>query len=80
MTQDESTLLAPGAESVPVTEVAPAPADCARSAEVSPSAPQPITAILRGLADIAFCTAIVLEPQESDQPLPPWPYLCTTSV
>jgi len=53
--------------------VTESPARCARMALVSPSAPQPITAISRGLVAIAFCTAIVPEPQLSDQPLPPWP-------
>jgi hypothetical protein len=42
-------------------------------AEVNPSAPQPMTAMSRGLLAMAFCTAMVLEPQERDQPLPPWP-------
>ena len=42
-------------------------------AEVMPRAPQPITAISRSPVAIAFSTAMLLEPQESDQPLPPWP-------
>ena len=42
-------------------------------AEVRPSAPQPITATSLGLVCMASRTARVLEPQESDQPLPPWP-------
>ncbi len=50
-----------------------APARCARIAAVSPSAPQPSTAISAGLAAIAFSTATVPEPHDSDQPLPPWP-------
>ena len=37
------------------------------------AAPQPSTAISAGLAAIALATAISAEPQESDQPLPPWP-------
>ena len=32
--------------------------------------PQPITAICLGLEDMAFCTAMLAEPQDSDQPLP----------
>jgi len=40
---------------------------------VSPSAPQPITATSRGLRAIALPTAMVPEPQLSDQPEPPWP-------
>ena len=35
--------------------------------------PQPTTAILRGSTESAFPTAISAEPQDSDQPLPPWP-------
>jgi len=42
-------------------------------AEVRPMMPHPITAIWRGLKDMAFCTAMSAEPQDSDQPLPPWP-------
>ena len=36
-------------------------------------APQPITAICLGLFTSAFCIARLAEPQDSDQPLPPWP-------
>ncbi len=50
-----------------------APARWSNRLEVSPSAPQPITPISRSPVAIAFCMAIVLEPQESDHPLPPWP-------
>ncbi len=50
-----------------------APARWARIAAVRPSAPQPITAMSRGLEAIALRTARVPDPQESDQPLPPWP-------
>ncbi len=50
-----------------------APALWARIAEVRPSAPQPSTATALGLDAMAFCTAIVPEPQDSDQPLPPCP-------
>ena len=50
-----------------------APARWARMAEVSPSAPQPTTAIAAGLDAIARSTAIVPETHDSDQPLPPWP-------
>ncbi len=50
-----------------------APALWARIAEVRPSAPQPITATSAGLPAMALRTARVLEPQDSDQPLPPWP-------
>jgi hypothetical protein len=32
-----------------------------------------MTAILRGLFVIALRTASVPEPQDNDQPLPPWP-------
>jgi len=42
-------------------------------AEVRPSAPQPITATSRGLLAMALRTAIVPEPHDSDQPLPPCP-------
>ena len=50
-----------------------APARWAVIAVVSPTMPQPITAIFFGLTDIAFWTATLAEPQDSDQPLPPWP-------
>jgi hypothetical protein len=50
-----------------------APARCDRIAEVSPSAPQPITATSAGLACMASRTARALDPHDSDQPLPPWP-------
>jgi len=50
-----------------------APAFCAKMAEVRPRAPQPTTATDLGLEAMAFCTARVLEPQDSDQPEPPWP-------
>jgi hypothetical protein len=42
-------------------------------AEVRPSAPQPTTAISRGLEAMALPTATLAEPQDSDQPDPPWP-------
>jgi len=42
-------------------------------AEVSPRAPQPITATSRGLPAMALPTAMVPDPQDSDHPLPPWP-------
>jgi hypothetical protein len=50
-----------------------APACWARIAEVIPSAPQPTTATSRGLLAMALATAMVPEPQDSDQPLPPCP-------
>jgi len=50
-----------------------APARWAVIADVRPMMPQPITAICLGLTDMAFCTAMSAEPQDSDQPLPPWP-------
>ena len=50
-----------------------APARCAVIAAVSPIMPQPMTAIFLGETDIAFWTATLAEPQDKDQPLPPWP-------
>jgi hypothetical protein len=36
-------------------------------------APQPMTAISRSPVAIALAVAIEAAPQDSDQPLPPWP-------
>jgi hypothetical protein len=32
-----------------------------------------MTAMSRSPPANAFCTAMLLDPQDSDQPLPPWP-------
>ncbi len=50
-----------------------APARWATSAEVSPRAPHPTTAIRAGLEAIAWRTANSADPHDRDQPLPPWP-------
>ena len=50
-----------------------APASWAVIAVVRPIAPQPITAIRRGEPAMAMRTAWAADPQDSDQPLPPWP-------
>ena len=46
---------------------------CLTTAAESPTMPQPATAILSGSPDRALPTAMCPDPQDSDQPLPPWP-------
>jgi len=50
-----------------------APARWAKIADVNPKAPQPTTAMFLSPAAMAFSTANELDPQDNDQPLPPWP-------
>jgi len=40
---------------------------------LSPNAPQPITAMSFSPVAMAISVAMVPDPQDSDQPLPPWP-------
>src|SRR5579875_1147961 len=49
------------------------PARCSVSADVRPSAPQPITAILLAPVLSANGSTSAAEPQLKDQPEPPWP-------
>ncbi|WP_395444509.1 hypothetical protein [Caulobacter sp. UC70_42] len=50
-----------------------APARRSTVAAVNPRAPQPMTATSRAPPARALRVATSADPQDSDQPLPPWP-------